>query len=314
MIDKRTEKFRQEYQGKHFMTKDGLTEFYISDARTYGDVTITFIPSGITKVTKVGNIKNGIPSPFLSSSGNYCPICFKDYKQAFIGSVFKTNSGEFIKITNYIDKAHIEYEFYNDPNHYKGVTTIQNIRNGEVRNPYSKNCVGGYLGDDKTYRYRWLENIWYLMLYRTTEEKLTASSNKSKIKTYYFTKVDNSWKNYSNFANWYMINRKELIPDIKYCVDKDLLYPYYKSYSKCFKIYSPYTCVLLPDEINFSMATWDLNKPELKERFNAMVEKYYNNGALQYDTYCILKKDYLKDPKYINYMSPKCMMFNKIQI
>ena len=91
-LDPRTIKFREEYQGKHFFTKDGKQEFVITDARTYGDVDIEFIGSGIKKNTKVGNIKIGLPNPFFAKAGSrngYCPVAFDTPNHQYEGCNIK---------------------------------------------------------------------------------------------------------------------------------------------------------------------------------------------------------------------------------
>ena len=71
-MDPRTLRAKQEYEGKHFYTKDGKEEFVIINLNSVADVTVQFVNSGLIKHTNIGNIKMGLPNPFAHS----CVILF----------------------------------------------------------------------------------------------------------------------------------------------------------------------------------------------------------------------------------------------
>lgn len=119
----------------------------------------------------------------------------------------------------------------------------QNFKNGEVKNPYDPTVYGvGMLGHGKyitgetgnlTREYE----TWKNMIRRCYSPKL-----KEKQKSYYgITTVCSEWLNFQNFAEWYCSNYYEL--DERLHIDKDILYP-------CNTVYSPDTCLLVPQRIN----------------------------------------------------------------
>jgi len=321
MSDARTEKLINDYLGKKFMTKDGLEEIEIIAVRSYGDVDIRFNPSGVTKNTKIGNIKMGLSSPFFNpKTKQISPICFKTPQQEFEGQIFNTNDGSQLIIYKYVNYNEVHYQFL-DQFRYEGSTTLQNIKKGQVRNPYALNDVGGYLGIDMKFRtleYDWLQNIWYLMLTRVAGKREQYNQTKTSYtnaSAYRDIKIDPSWYCYSSFANWYMINFEPLNKCTEYQVDKDLLYPYYSSLTQGKKCYAPSTCVLLPKEINIGLANYhkcsQKNLPEFIRNFSIVVENAYGNRMIDQDTYCVLKRFYLKDQNYSEYLTNK---YNSMRI
>lgn len=100
-----------------------------------------------------------------------------------------------------------------------------------------------------------------------------------------------------------------------YQVDKDLLYPYYSSLTQGKKCYSPSTCVLLPREINIGIAQFNRcsqkNLPEFIKNFSAVVQNAYENKMIDQDAYYVLKRFYLKDPNYSDYLTNK---YNSMRI
>lgn len=321
MSDLRTEKLIDEYLGKKFMTKDGLEEIEIIAVRSYGDVDIRFNPSGVIKNTKIGNIKMGLSSPFFNpKTKQISPICFDTPQHEFEGQIFNTNDGSVLTITKYVNYNEVHYQFL-DQFKYSGATTLQNIRKGQVRNPYAPNELGGYLGEEVVYRtneYGWLQNIWYQILTRISgkrEDYAKTAKAYLNVAAYRDIKFDPSWYCYSSFANWYMINFEPLNKCTEYQVDKDLLYPYYSTLTQGKKCYSPSTCVLLPKEINIGIAQFNRcsqkNLPEFIKNFSAVVQNAYENKMIDQDTYCVLKRFYLKDPNYSDYLTNK---YNNMRI
>ena len=322
-LDSRTKRFREEYQGKHFFTKDGEEEFIIKDARTYGDVDIEFIGSGIIKNTKVGNIKNGLPNPFTKAGihGKPGPVAFDSFQQQYNGCIFPTNYDGNIQITNYIGRSEVYYRFL-DETGYQGCTTIQNIKNGQVKNPFRRNACGGYLGIGvyNGLKYKYIHALWYAMLTRATGQRARYAANCNSymnVKSYENLLLDPEWFCYNSFANWYMdifsrLNTKDYI----YNVDKDLLFPYYRKFTGDRKCYSKYTCILLPRHINIEIANYEscknYNKPKLKQSLKDICEAATQNGALDLDTYNVIKRFYLEDPEYSNYVSERCKYMSYI--
>ena len=112
------------------------------------------------------------------------------------------------------------------------------IKKGNIKTPYSKTIYGkGYLGEGK---YNINEGgivksykVWNSML-----QRCYAQEYLNRRPSYNDITVCEDWLEYQNFAEWFEKNYIE-----GYHLDKDLL-------SKGKKIYSPETCVFLPNDIN----------------------------------------------------------------
>ena len=118
-------------------------------------------------------------------------------------------------------------------------TTYKEFKNGHIKCPYEPRYCGiGYLGEGP---YLVMENynkskafiVWSSMLNRCYS---------GKYKTYENCYVCNEWLNYQNFAYWFERNYYEIKEDI-ICLDKDVLV-------KGNTIYSPDTCIFVPQRIN----------------------------------------------------------------
>lgn len=292
-MDPRTLKSKSEYEGKHFFTKDGKEEFIITNLNSVADVTIKFIGSGLERKTSISNIKAGISNPFAKSC-----ICFDTIEQELVGCIFKTNQGYHIKIIAAESKAKVTYQFI-DQFGYVGCTTIQNIRNGQIRNPYHMNEFGGYFGvtpfsGDK---YKDLYNVWHSMLVRGTgaRQKYISEGYYNSTQYYDNSAVCNEWRCYAFFADWYMGSIARLNPNFAYELDKDLLYKYYKSYTNGIKLYSPVTCVLIPHDLNIQLTNYDrdgYDHNKIRISIIEMTEYYYKNNAMSNNTYEAIKVQY----------------------
>ena len=121
-------------------------------------------------------------------------------------------------------------------------STLQNIKNGQIKNPFHKTVYGiGYYGHGK-YTAR-INNIkteeyvkWFSMFNRCYNERYHE-----KQPTYIGCSVSEEFWNFQNFAEWY--NQKKYVCNYPLELDKDLLY-------EGNKIYAPSKCCLLPKEIN----------------------------------------------------------------
>lgn len=118
-----------------------------------------------------------------------------------------------------------------------------NFKKGNVACPYERSIYGvGYLGEGK---YKIWENgkqtkcykVWYSMLQRCYDSKY-----KEKHLTYIDCEVCEEWLNFQNFAEWYYNNYYEVEGERMH-LDKDILV-------KGNKIYSPETCIFVPERIN----------------------------------------------------------------
>ena len=143
------------------------------------------------------------------------------------------------------------------------------------------------------------------MLLRCYDEKYHE-----KYPTYKNCKVCEEWHNYTNFGDWFVDNYYE-IEGQKMCLDKDILY-------KGNKVYSPNTCVFVPNNINVLFVKGnkmrgdypigvDYNKINGKFRVRCSIYDfkenknkskhlgYYNTPEDAFETYKQFKEQYIKE-------------------
>ena len=159
-----------------------------------------------------------------------------------IGDTTNNKYGTEMKIIQIIDTSNIYVEFQ-DEYHYIKKTTFQNFGRGRLINPYDKSIYGiGYLGDGdykvwvnghKTDTY----GVWHDMIERCYNEK-----RRHVHKAYEDCSVCNEWLNYQTFCKWYYENYYST-GEGRMHLDKDILV-------KGNRIYSPKTCVFVPQRIN----------------------------------------------------------------
>lgn len=117
-------------------------------------------------------------------------------------------------------------------------TTANNFRKGEVLN-YNLPTVynKGYLGNkENTIVLKSLAySMWHGMLRR-------CYNNEEKFKAYKGCEVCEEWLNFQNFKIWFDKNYWECGNE-RMCLDKDIM-------TKGNKIYSPNTCLIVPQKIN----------------------------------------------------------------
>ena len=139
-------------------------------------------------------------------------------------------------ITKYNSAIDVEATFENG---YSTNCYYFDFKRGKVFNPFEKATYGiGYFGDGKYIADSRAYIQWTGMLKRCYSEKYLQ-----KYPSYKDCKVCDEWLNYQNFAEWHENNYYE-INNCNMQLDKDIL-------QKGNKIYSPDTCVYLPEEINY---------------------------------------------------------------
>lgn len=155
-----------------------------------------------------------------------------------IGEKHITNEGYTIEIIGCFSAINITIQFNN------GVifnnNTYQNIKNGEIKNPYHKSVFGvGYFGvgkyNQKTHRK--VYQTWQNMMQRCYDDKY-----QERQPTYKGCSVIEEWCNFQVFAKWHEENYDYEIMQ-GWNLDKDILI-------KGNKIYSSDTCCFVPQEIN----------------------------------------------------------------
>lgn len=177
----------------------------------------------------------------------------KELKNIREGEEFSNANGETYIIKEYNGDRNVIVQF-NDGNKACVKTTYSNAKIGQVRNPYRKSIFGiGYLGEGSykaSRNNRKLYNCWMHMLERCYTE------NYHKLcPTYKDAYVCDEWHDFQNFAKWYEDNYYE-IDKYESHLDKDILV-------KGNKVYSPETCVFVPENINSTFSGHSNNSNNL---------------------------------------------------
>lgn len=153
------------------------------------------------------------------------------------------NNGEYLIVTNRSDQKKRNryfYEGYFEGYKRKLVFSIEQARNGQIWNPDKPDEFGFKAGTYNVNKY--IYNIWKNMERRCYYVDYPAYSHYSAKGV----TVSDEFKNYSFFENWYKL---QWDGKTKLELDKDV-----KSDGEC-KIYSPSTCILIPDAINTFIST-----------------------------------------------------------
>lgn len=137
-----------------------------------------------------------------------------------------------------------------------------NFMDGKIRDPYTISIYRhGYMGCGK---YKTVHNGKHTKAYRVWASMLERCySNSERLPSYEDCTVCVEWHNYQNFAKWFDDNYYKIEGE-RIELDKDILYDNNK-------IYSPFTCVFTPGDINLMFRK---NKNLSKERLHFVSEKY----------------------------------------
>jgi len=181
-----------------------------------------------------------------------------------VGEMWISKEGYILKIIDYISYKNCTIEI--DNKYVLKNKTYQNIKNGEVKNPYHFSVYNiGYIGIGKyktsicnkpTLAYK----CWNSMLQRCYDKKFI-----DKNLWYSKCEVDYNWHNFQNFAEWFEKNYVK-----GYELDKDII-------NNGNKIYSPTNCCFVPKEINNLFA----NCKKQKRTFPIGVSKLRNKYLCQ---------------------------------
>ena len=171
-----------------------------------------------------------------------------------IGEEILNNFGSKMIIVGYRGALDIDVYF---PEYNWTAKNVQygNFKKGNVSCPYEKRAYGvGYLGEGK---YKTRENNKHTKCYRTWYNMLKRCYNAKyheEHHTYKDCKVADEWHNLQDFGYWFTYNYYEIEGE-RMELDKDIL-------NKGNKIYSPETCIFIPERINTLFTKRDNDRGE----------------------------------------------------
>ena len=204
-----------------------------------------------------------------------------------IGEINYNSYGTPMKIIEYKNSTNIIVEFQ-DEYKYKRKCEYGQFKKGQLQNPYDKTVYGvGYLGEGK-YKSRG-EDGKQTKVYQTWKSMLQRCYDPYRINkypTYINCYVCDEWHSFQNFAKWFYKNYYE-VESQRMHLDKDILI-------KGNKIYSPKTCVFVPERINYLFTKSD------KARDNTPIGVHWHKRDGVYECHCsVLNKENKKELKYL---------------
>ncbi|MFQ9297775.1 MAG: AP2 domain-containing protein [Clostridia bacterium] len=158
------------------------------------------------------------------------------------GETGTNNFGSKMVITKYRNARNIDV-YFSEYNWTTKGSRYGNFKRGKVLCPYERRHYGvGYIGEGK---YKMSKNgkavkcyeVWIKILQRCYDDICHKDRP-----TYNQCEIYEKWLNYQNFAEWYYNNYYKIEGE-KMALDKDILV-------KGNKIYSPDTCIFVPERIN----------------------------------------------------------------
>lgn len=163
--------------------------------------------------------------------------------------------GSKMVITNYRNYNDIDV-YFPEYNWTKTNVNYGSFKNGIIVSPYEpRTCGVGYLGEGK---YKASENGKSTLYYRMWQDMLKRCYNPKYMETrptYEKCEVCPEWYNFQVFAEWVDKNYYEIEGE-QICLDKDIL-------CKGNKIYSPDTCIFVPNRINCLFIKCDGSRGDL---------------------------------------------------
>lgn len=246
----------------------------IIDYRRYRYIDVEFEDGYIAKNKTYDAFKNG-----LIRNPNYNNPMLKINSRINEESINK--QGSKMKIIRYKNCRDIDIEF--DNGYIVKNTSYKHFKNGSIRNPYFPDVFKiGYVGEGE---YKFTINgintreyiRWYSMM-----ERCYGTKFQEKYPTYKDCTVCEEWCNFQNFSKWFNENYYEIDKEIM-CLDKDILV-------KGNKIYSPETCIFVPNRINCLFIKNDNNRGNYLlgvtyiQKTNKFKATCYNNHLGYYNT------------------------------
>lgn len=217
-----------------------------------------------------------------------------------IGKIFETTNFGPLMIIGYEGAYDVSVEFINTGTLVTGVQ-MAHIKRGLVRDENLPILYGKcFLGTGKYKSKREGKDAIEYNVWKQVLERCFNENYKKKYPTYQNCTLNDHWRNFQNFAEWYWSEKGAGIKG--WHLDKDLL-------RKGNKEYGPDTCCLLPQDVNKALKlsmTSDKTTPiGTHQRPNGVFivgivghsSKYvgsFNNDLDAFNAYKLAKEDYLK--------------------
>ena len=215
----------------------------------------------------------------------------KDIKSSIgTDTVYQSKNSGCFTITSYLDSYNIGIKFINTS--FEMFTHLGCIKNGRVKDPYSPSVYSiGIVGTKYpstingvlTKEY----DPWQNMLRRCYSDKY-----QKKQPTYEGCEVSDNFKSYEYFYDW--CNSQVGFGNKDWQLDKDLLV-------KGNKVYSEYSCVFLPNEINLLLTK------RTASRGNHLIGVYYHKRGKVFVAQVSRNKG---KPKYLGAFTTEIEAFN----
>ena len=224
----------------------------------------------------------------------YCKDC--------VGKVCKSKSSGDFKLLKYNDSKNVEIQFLKT--RFVTVATLDNIRNGKVKDPYLPSVYGVGIVGNKYLISEGCRGTKEYVLWKDVLRRCYSDDFKKKQPTYKACEVSDKFKSYEYFYEW--CHSKIGFGVDGFEIEKDLLI-------KGNKVYSESTCVFLPAEINMVLVKCTASRGEhligvswhnTKKAFVARVRKskgkqehlgYFKTELEAFNAYKQAKESFIKE-------------------
>lgn len=210
----------------------------------------------------------------------------------------ETKDGKYgeIKIIKYNGYDDIDIEF--EDGYIAKNKSYKDFKKYSVFNPYTPSIYGrGYLGSGKYTSKKNNKHTKEYLVWRTMFVRCYSKKYIEEHPTYNNCEVCKEWYNFQIFAEWFNNNYYQIDNEI-IDLDKDFLS------SNC-KIYSPNTCIFLPQFINKAIVHSEINfsKPSKNNKYHARISKrnkqihlgYYDKYEDAKEVYVNAKNEYIQE-------------------
>ena len=231
-----------------------------------------------------------------------------------VGKVCKSKSSGDFKILKYNDSRNVVIQFLKTG--YETVTRLDCVRNGNIKDPYLPSVCGvGIIGTKYPSKINGVHTKEYT-LWRNMLKRCYSTTLKKKYPTYKDCEASDNFLYYEYFYEW--CNKQIGFGNEGWQLDKDLL-------TKGNKVYSEYSCILIPNEINLLLTKSDkirgkhligVHWSNSNKAFVAMVSRskgkqehlgYFKTEIEAFNAYKQAKESFVKEQaeKYKSQIDPR---------